>query len=36
MDLGYVLQDFEEYFELKFMKKPVLVRKNPNADDGLG
>lgn len=36
MDLGYVLQDFEEYFELKFQKKPVLVRKNPNANDGLG
>ena len=36
MDLAYVLQDFEEYFELKFQKKPVLVRKNPHADHGLG
>ena len=36
MDLSYVLQDFEEYFELKFQKKPILVRKNPNAGDGVG
>jgi katanin p60 ATPase-containing subunit A1 len=27
IDLFYVIQDFEEYFEMKFMKKPVLVRK---------
>lgn len=33
IDLGYILQDFEEYFEMKFQKKPVLVRKNPNAGD---
>ena len=36
MDLGYVLQDFEEYFELKFQKKPTLVKKNPHADDIFG
>ena len=36
MDLAYVLQDFEEYFELKFAKKPVLVKKNPHGDDGIG
>ncbi len=33
IDLGYILQDFEEYFEMKFQKKPVLVRKNLNAAD---
>jgi katanin p60 ATPase-containing subunit A1 len=27
IDLFYVIQDFEEYFEMKFMKKPVRVRK---------
>jgi hypothetical protein len=27
MDLYYILQDFEEYFELKFMKQPVIVKK---------
>ena len=37
IDLPYVLQDFEEYFEIKFQKKPVLVRRNPNFadEDGL-
>ena len=25
----YILQDFEEYFEMKFMKKPVIVKKAP-------
>ena len=29
IDLYYVLQDFEEYFEMKFLKKPVLVKKAP-------
>ena len=33
IDLGYILQDFEEYFEMKFQKKPVLVKKNPNSAD---
>ena len=33
MDLYYVLQDFEEYYELKFQRKPVLVKKNPNYED---
>jgi hypothetical protein len=33
IDLQYVLQDFEEYFEIKFQKKPVLVRRNPNYDE---
>lgn len=27
IDLYYMLQDFEEYFEMKFQKKPVLVKK---------
>ena len=27
IDLYYMIQDFEEYFELKFMKKPILVKK---------
>ena len=35
MDLYYIVQDFEEYFEIKFQKKPVLVKKNPNAEDEL-
>ena len=33
MDLYYVLQDFEEYYELKFQRKPVLTKKNPNYKD---
>ena len=33
MDLYYVLQDFEEYYELKFQRKPVLVKRNPNYED---
>ena len=33
MDLYYVLQDFEEYYELKFQRKPTLVKKNPNYKD---
>lgn len=33
IDLYYVLQDFEEYYELKFQRKPVLVKKNPNYKD---
>lgn len=33
IDLAYVLQDFEEYFEIKFQKKPVLVRRNPNYEE---
>ena len=35
MDLHFVLQDFEEYFEIKFQRKPVLVKKNANADEAL-
>ena len=27
IDLYYIVQDFEEYFEMKFMKKPVMVKK---------
>jgi len=27
MDLFYIVQDFEEYYELKFMRKPLLTRK---------
>ena len=33
MDLYYVVQDFEEYYEIKFQRKPVLVKKNPNYED---
>ena len=33
MDLYYIVQDFEEYYELKFQRKPVLVKKNPNYED---
>ena len=28
IDLFYMVQDFEEYFEMKFLKKPILVKKN--------
>ena len=31
IDLYYMVQDFEEYFEMKFMKKPVLVKKAPES-----
>ena len=27
IDLYYIFQDFEEYFEIKFQRKPVLVKK---------
>ena len=27
IDLFYMVQDFEEYFEMKFQRKPVLVKK---------
>jgi len=27
IDLYYIVQDFEEYYEMKFMRKPVLTRK---------
>lgn len=33
MDLYYVLQDFESYFEIRFNKKPKLVKK---LADGAG
>lgn len=33
IDLFYVIQDFEEYFEMKFMKKPILVRKIAEITD---
>ena len=33
IDLYYVVQDFEEYFEIKFQKKPVLVRKATGEAD---
>lgn len=33
IDLFYVIQDFEEYFEMKFMKKPLLVRKIAETTD---
>lgn len=32
IDLYYMIQDFEEYFEMKFMKKPVLVKKAPENE----
>ena len=36
IDLYYVIQDFEEYFEIKFNKKPKLIRsvaENPKKDN---
>lgn len=32
MDLYYVLQDFESYFEIRFNKKPKLVKKIGDDD----
>ena len=32
IDFYYILQDFEEYFELKFMKQPLLVKKAPEGE----
>ena len=32
MDLYYVLQDFESYFEIRFNKKPKLVKKIAEDD----
>mgnify|MGYP006999549451 CR=1 FL=1 len=31
IDLYYIIQDFEEYFEMRFLKKPVLVKKAPES-----
>jgi len=31
MDFFYIVQDFEEYYEMKFMRKPVLVKKAPEG-----
>ena len=31
IDLYYIVQDFEEYFEMKFMKKPIMVKKAPET-----
>ena len=33
IDLLYMVQDYEAYFEMRFQRKPVLVRRNPNAVD---
>lgn len=33
MNLLVVLQEFEEYYEMKFGCKPKLVRKVASADD---
>eukprot|EP00347_Sterkiella_histriomuscorum_P023884 403333052 len=33
IDLYYIVQDFEEYYEMKFQRKPVLIRKNQNEVD---
>ena len=32
IQMSYVLQEYEEYYELKFQNKPVLVKKVPGAD----
>ena len=29
VEFPYILQDYEEYYELKFQKKPILVKKLP-------
>ena len=33
IDLYYIVQDFEEYYEMKFMRKPVLTRKCNGGDE---
>lgn len=32
MEMQYVLQDYEEYFEMKFQRKPVLTRRAQGAE----
>lgn len=31
IDLYYVVQDYEEYFEIKFNRKPKLIKKSEEA-----
>ena len=33
IDLYYIVQDFEEYYEMKFQRKPTLTRKSFNEVD---
>jgi katanin p60 ATPase-containing subunit A1 len=35
IDFYYILQDFEEYFEMKFMRPPVIVKKAPETASDL-
>lgn len=35
IDLYHVVQDFEEYYEFKFQKKPVLIRKGAGVGPDL-
>jgi katanin p60 ATPase-containing subunit A1 len=33
IDLYYIVQDFEEYYEFKFQRKPTLTRKGTGVID---
>ena len=33
IDLSVILQEYEAFFEMRFLKKPVLVRKNESAEE---
>lgn len=33
IDMNLVVQDFEEYFEVKFQKRPLLVKRNANYQE---
>jgi len=33
IDFYYMLQDFEDYYEMRFMRKPVLVKKAPEVNE---
>lgn len=32
IDFYYMVQDFEDYYEMRFMKKPLLVKKAPEVN----
>ena len=33
IDFYYMVQDFEDYYEMRFMRKPVMVKKAPEVNE---
>jgi len=33
IDLNVILQEYEAFFEMRFLKKPVIVRKNESSEE---